>query len=82
MKTKQFKKSFIPKSLSVIDIMKLGKLIRNKERSSAKVLIEKLNMENNEWSISKEAIFDNGDKAFAEDGFGMEYLRLKVMMTV
>ena len=27
---------------------KIGKLIRNKERSSAKVLIEKLNMENNE----------------------------------
>ena len=52
------KKSFIPKSLSVIDTMKLGKLIRNKERSSAKVLIEKLNMENNEWSISKEAFRD------------------------
>ena len=38
--------------------MKLGKLIRNKERSSAKVLTEKLNIENNEWSISKEAIFE------------------------
>ena len=53
--------------------MKLGKLIRNKERSSAKVLIEKLNMENNEWSISKEAIFEIEDKAFAEDGFRMAY---------
>ena len=42
------KKFFIPKSLSVIDMMKLGKLIRNKERSSAKVLIEKLNKEKNE----------------------------------
>ena len=39
-------------------MMKLGKLIRNKERSSAKVLTEKLNIENNEWSISKEAIFE------------------------
>ena len=67
------KKSFIPKSLSVIDTMKLGKLIRNKERSSAKVLIEKLNMENNEWSISKEAIFEIEDKAFAEDGFRIAY---------
>ena len=54
-------------------MMKLGKLIRNKERSSAKVLIEKLNMENNEWSISKEAIFETEDKAFVEDGFDMAY---------
>ena len=67
------KKSFIPKSLSVINIMKLGKIIRNKERSSAKVLIEKLNVENSEWSISKEAIFEIEDKAFAEDGFRMAY---------
>ena len=67
------KKSFIPKSLSVIDTMKLGKLIRNKERSSAKVLIEKLNMENNEWSISKETIFEVEDKAFAEHVFRMAY---------
>ena len=51
------KKYFIPKSLPVIDLMKLGKLIWNKERSSAKGLIEKFNMENNGWSISKEAIF-------------------------
>ena len=50
------KKSFIPKSLSVIHMIKLGKLIRNKERNSAKVLIEKFNVENNEWSISKEVI--------------------------
>ena len=50
------KKSFIPKSLSVIDMMKLGKLIRNKERSSAKLLIENFNVENNKWSISKEVI--------------------------
>ena len=42
------KKSFIPKSLSVIDMVKLGQLIRNKERSSAKFLIQKFNMENNE----------------------------------
>ena len=42
------KKSFIPKSLSVIEMMTLGKLIRNKKRSSAKVLIEKFDMENNE----------------------------------
>ena len=54
-------------------MMKLGKFIRNKERSSAKVLTEKLNMENNEWSISKEAIFEIEDKAFAEDGFRMAY---------
>ena len=67
------KKSFIPKSLSVIDTMKLGKLIRNKERSSAKVLTEKLNIENNEWSISKDAIFEIEDKAFAENGFRMAY---------
>ena len=53
--------------------MKLGKLIRNKERSSAKVLIEKLNMENNEWSISKETIFEVEDKAFAEHVFRMAY---------
>ena len=61
------KKSFIPKSLSVIDRMKLGKLIGNKERSSAKVL------QNNEWSISKEVIFETEDKAFAEGGFRMAY---------
>ena len=67
------KKFFIPKCLSVIDMMKLGKLIRNKERSSAKVLIEKLNKEKNEWSISKETIFEIEDKAFAEDGFHMAY---------
>ena len=67
------KKSFIPKSLSVINMVKLGKLVRNKERSSAKVLIEKLNMENNEWSISEEAIFETEDKAFAKDGFRMAY---------
>ena len=52
------KKYFIPEVLSVINMMKLGKLIRNKGRSSVKVLIEKLNMENNEWSISKEAFRD------------------------
>ena len=53
--------------------MKLGKLIRNKERSSAKVLIKKLNIENNEWSISKEAIFEIEDKAYAENSFRMTY---------
>ena len=57
------KKSFISKSLSVIDMMKLGKLIRSKERSSAKVLTEKLNMENNEQSFSKEAIDFRDDPA-------------------
>ena len=67
------KKSFIPKSFSVIDVMKLGKPIRNKGRSSAKVLIEKFNMEINEWSISKEVIFEIEDKAFAEGGFRMIY---------
>ena len=67
------KKSFIPKTLSVINIMKLRKIIQNKERSSAKVLIEKLNVENSEWSIRKEAIFEIEDKAFVEDGFRMAY---------
>ena len=67
------KKSFIPKSLSVIDMMKLGKLNRNKEISSAKVLIKKFNMENNEQSVSKEVIFEIVDKAFAEGGFRMAY---------
>ena len=66
------KKSFIPKSLFVID-MKLGKLIGNSERSSAKVLIEKFNMENNEWSINKEVIFQIENKAFAEGGFCIAY---------
>ena len=66
------KKSFIPKSLSVIDMMKLGKLIRNKEKSSAKVLIKKFNMRNNEWSVSK-VIFQTEDKTFAEGGFRMAY---------
>ena len=47
-----------PSDESVIDMMKLGKLNRNKERSSAKVLIEKFNMENNESSVSKEMIFE------------------------
>ena len=67
------KKSFIPKTLSVINIMKLRKIIQNKERSSVKVLIEKLNVENSEWSIRKEAIFEIEDKAFVEDGFRMAY---------
>ena len=62
-------------------MMKLEKLIRNKERSSAKDLIEKFDMENNEWSISKEAIFEVEDKAFAGNGFRMA-IRLKVMMRV
>ena len=67
------KKSFIPKRLSVIDVMKLGKPIRNKGRGSTKVLIKKFNMEINEWSISKEVIFEIEDKAFAEGGFRMVY---------
>ena len=67
------KKSFIPKSLSFIDMMKLGKLIQNKERSSSKVLIEKFSIENSERSISKEVIFEIEDKAFAEGGFRMAY---------
>ena len=36
-------------------------------------MIEKLNTENNEWSISKEAIFEIQDKALAEDGFHMAF---------
>ena len=67
------KKSFIPKSLSVVDMMKLGKLIQNKETSSVKILIEKFNMKNNEWSISKDMIFETEDKDFAEAGFRMAY---------
>ena len=54
-------------------MMKLRKLIRNKERSSAKVLIKKFNMQNNEWSISKEVIFEIQDKASAEGGFRMAF---------
>ena len=67
------KKSFIPKSLSVVDIMKLGKLIQNKETSSVKILIEKFNMKNNEWSISKDMIFETEDKDFVEAGFRVAY---------
>ena len=54
-------------------MVKLGKLIRDQEGSSANNLIEKLNMENNEWSISKEVIFEIEDKAFAEDSFRMAH---------
>ena len=67
------KKYFIPKSLSVIDMLKLRKLVRNKKRRSANVLIEKFNMENNERSISKEVIFEIEDEAFAEVGFRMAH---------
>ena len=67
------KKSFIPKSLSVVDMMKLGKLIQNKETSSVKILIEKFNMKNNEWSISKDMIFETEDKDFVEAGFRVAY---------
>ena len=59
------KKSFIPKCFSVIDMIKLGKLIQNKKKSSAKALVEKFNMENNEWSISKEVIFEMKIKWFS-----------------
>ena len=41
------KKSFIPKSLPVINMMKLGRLIQNKERNYAEILIEKFYIENN-----------------------------------
>ena len=71
------KKSFIPKGLFIIDMTKLEKLMPNKQRSSAKVLIEKLDMENNEWSISKEATFDIQDKAFAENGFRIVFCKAK-----
>ena len=30
-------------------------------------------MENNEWSISKEAVFEIEDKTFAENSFRMPY---------
>ena len=76
MKIKQLrkkKKSFIPKSLSAIDMMKLGQHVQNKERHSAKILIEKFNMESTEWSIRKEVLFEIDDKAFVEDGFHMAY---------
>ena len=66
-------KSFILKSSSIIDMIKLEKFIWSKERSSATVLIKKFNMENNEWWISKEVIFEIKDKAFAEGGFLMAY---------
>ena len=72
-KQSNWEKAFISKSLSVIGMVKLGKLIRDQEGSSANNLIEKLNMENNEWSISKEVIFEIEDKAFAEDSFRMAH---------
>ena len=75
------KKSFIPKSLSVIDMMKLGKLIRNKERSSAKLLIENFNVENNKWSISKEVISRSRIKLLQRVVF-VCHIRPKVMMKV
>ena len=52
---------------------KLGKLIRNKERESANVFIEKFNMEHNKWSISKKVIFEIEDEAFAKGGFRTAY---------
>ena len=64
------KKYFIPKGLSVIDMLKLRKLVRNKKRRSANILIEKFN---NERSISKEVIFQIEDEAFAEVGFRMAH---------
>ena len=36
-------------------------------------MIEKFNVENNEWSISKEVIFEIDDKAFARGGFRIAY---------
>ena len=72
-KQSNWEKSFIPKSLPVIGMVKLRNLIRDQEGSSSKVLIEKLNMENNQWSISKEVIFEIEDKTFAEDSFRMAY---------
>ena len=54
-------------------MMKLERPIRNKERSFVKVLIEKFNIENSEWSISNEVVFEIEDKAFAEGDFRMAY---------
>ena len=47
-KAKRFERSFIQEILSAVDMMKLGKLIIKKERSSSKILIEKFNMKSNE----------------------------------
>ena len=48
-----------------------GKTYAKQGKTFWKNLIEKLNMEDTEWSISKEAIFEI--KAFAEDRFRMTY---------
>ena len=53
--------------------MKLRKLIRNKEKESAKVFIEKFNMKHNKWSISKKVIFEIENEAFAKGGFRTTY---------
>ena len=53
--------------------MKLGKFIPNKERSPAKISIQKFDMGNNEWSVCKGMIFEIEDKAFVEGGFHVEY---------
>ena len=72
-KSKKFWEQNKWKKFPNVDMMKLRKPIRNKERSSAKTFTEICNMWNNEWLISKEVIFEIEDKAFAEGGFRMAY---------
>ena len=71
---KSINPSAIPRSLSVIDMLKLGKLIKRKDDTSIeKINLEKFNITDKNWENLGEFSFQVEKKFFSEGGFREAY---------
>ena len=65
---KDLRQSMVPKSLSVLDMMKLGKLIK-KDSKVEIILVEKFDVVKKMWTTVCDVIFEVEDVMAGEAGF-------------
>ena len=49
--------SVVPKSLSITDMMKLGKLVKKEMKNIIKVIVERFSLTNQEWSVEGRKLY-------------------------
>ena len=76
---KSIASSVLPKSLSAVDMLKFGKIIKPVEKKILNVGVEEFDIESKEWVILGPVSFLTEISHFGEGGFVM-HLRLQIII--
>ena len=66
--------SVIPRSLSAVDMLRLGTLIRKENKNDVKAVVESFDIAKKEWKTVTEAYFEIEEIYFAEGAFRKAYM--------